>query len=121
MTESNDQESIEQLDQRTMDYLKSLADATLKNFKEINEAQYGSIVDYTEQKKLTDSPHEIIFDVTALVLEENEKGETVGTKEICTKKYHIPVPINKDYDVFMKTFFSHIEECLLSAANKAHE
>jgi hypothetical protein len=69
-------------------------------------------------KKLLDCPHEIVFNVTANVLSQNEKGEHTSTKEICTKNYHIPVPIGKDYDSFMQTFFQHVERSLESSYQK---
>lgn len=75
----------------------------------------------TEPKKLIACQHEIIFNVTANVMEENDKGETVRTKEICSKNYHIPVPPDQDYNLYMKTFFSFLEDCLANSANKASE
>jgi hypothetical protein len=101
--------------------INELAKAIYKNFEQLNQSQYEDIIDYTHTKKLTNSPHEIIFEITANVMEENNKGEIIGTKEICTKKYHIPVPIDKDYDIYMKTFFQHIEDCLLSAAKTSQD
>jgi hypothetical protein len=72
--------------------------------------------DFNDQpQKLLDCPHEIIFSVNATVMSQNEKGEHVGTKQICTKNYHIPVPIGKDYDTFMQIFFNHIEKSLESS------
>ena len=97
-----------------------ITEAVYKNFEQISQAYYQELDEYSNLKKLTDSPHEIVFDVTATVLEENLKGEIVGTKEISTQKYYIPVPINQDYDVFMQTFFSHIHNCLGDAASKAN-
>jgi hypothetical protein len=67
---------------------------------------------FLEDKKLIACRHEIVIDVTANVMEEDESGEQVGTKEICKQNYRIPVPSNKDYNVFMKAFFNHIESCM---------
>jgi hypothetical protein len=112
MTEDSKQEDIDQL--------KIMSDAIYKNFEQLNQLQYQEIMDYTEHKKLTNAPHEILFDITATVMEENEKGEVVGTKELCTKQFHIPVPVDQKYEIFMKTFFMHIEESILNATNQAY-
>lgn len=101
--------------------LNEISKAIYENFQQLTNSQYQDIVDYTNLKKVTNSPHEIIFEITANVMEENSKGELIGTKEVCTKKYHIPVPIDKDYDVYMKTFFMHIEACLLNAAKTSQD
>lgn len=100
-------------------FVNPLEEAVYKNFEQISQAHYRELEEYTNLKKLTDAPHEIIFDVTATVMEENNKGEIIGTKEISTQRYHIPVPINQNYEVFMKTFFHHIHECLNDTASKA--
>lgn len=97
-------------------------DETLKNFLK----DHYSSQDYAqnlsdEPEKLSLSPYEIVFNVTANVLQENEKGEKLRSKHISTKFYHIPVPVDGDYNVFMESFFKFLEENLASAANKAYE
>jgi len=79
---------------------------------------YDTLLESTE--KLISCRHEIIFDITANVLEENDLGEPVGTKEICVKKYHIPVPSNKDYNEYMQVFFSYLEKNITNAAINAN-
>jgi hypothetical protein len=74
-----------------------------------------------EPEKLSDAPHEIVFNITANVLEENEKGEKIRSKHICTKFYHIPVPIDGDYHIFMESFFKFLEEALSSSASQAYD
>lgn len=71
--------------------------------------------------KISNATYEIVFDITANVLEENEKGEKVRSQEICTKYYHIPVPLDGDYKIFMESFFKFLENCLSSAASKTYE
>lgn len=72
-------------------------------------------------KKLISCKHEIVFNIRARVLEEDDTGQTVGTKSICVKNYHIPVPSDKDYDIYMKTFFDHLEKCISASAKQAKE
>lgn len=83
-----------------------------------DKSSYGDLDD--SDKKLIACPHEIVFNITANVLEENDKAELIGSKEICSKKYHIPVPIDKDYHIFMTAFFQHLESCLESSADHAY-
>lgn len=73
-----------------------------------------------ENKKLIECPHEIIFKITANVLEENKDGQLVSSKEICTKDYHIPVPADKDYKEYMDIFFDFLENGLASSADKIY-
>ncbi|NBW09732.1 MAG: hypothetical protein EBR82_17085 [Caulobacteraceae bacterium] len=107
-------------DNEQIDNLKLMSDAIYKNFEQLAKLQYEDIVNYSQPKKLTGAPHEILFDVTATVMEENEKGEIIGTKELCNQQYHIPVPIDQNYEIFMRTFFMYIEESLLKASDKAY-
>lgn len=72
-------------------------------------------------KKLILCNHEIVFNITAHVLEENLKGEIVGSKEICAKDYHIPVPFDKDYHNYMNIFFNRLEECIIHGVDNANE
>lgn len=68
------------------------------------------------KKKLISCRHEIVFNINARVMEEDELGNTVATAAICTKNYHIPVPSDKDYNVYMDAFFKHLESCLSQSA-----
>jgi hypothetical protein len=72
-------------------------------------------------EKLIKCPHEIVFSIMANVLMENDKGEKTGSREICNKTYHIPVPIDKDYKSYMKAFFEYLEKSLGEAAKNANK
>ena len=71
--------------------------------------------------KLIDCRHEIVIQVVAKVLEEDETGMTIGAKEICQKNYHIPVPANRDYNEYMKGFFNFLENCMSTSATNLEE
>jgi len=109
------------LQPETLEQLKNLTDAIEHTVAKESYTEFQELIDYNSTTKLTNSPHEIVFDITASVFEENSKGELVGTKEICTKKFHIPVPIDKEYELFMKTFFTHLEQCILASTQVAYE
>lgn len=72
-------------------------------------------------EKLIDCKHEIIIQVVARVLEEDDVGKTVGAKEICQKNYHIPVPSNRDYNEYTKGFFDFLENCMSTSAKNLEE
>jgi hypothetical protein len=101
-------------------------DNLVKNFIENYQNETISL-DKTSYKDLDESdekliscPHEIVFTINANVLAENDKGELVSSKEICSKKYHIPVPIDKNYHIFMTAFFQYLENCLQTSASQAY-
>lgn len=104
---SNDQP---QINQETIDFLR--------NFDKFHNFEQNLS---EEPEKLSNVPHEIVFNITANALEENNKGEKVRSKKICTKYYHIPVPLGADYNVFMDAFFKFLEESLASAASKTYD
>lgn len=87
----------------------------LSLFKQINMSALDPDLS-TGKKKLLMCRHEIVFNINAHVMEEDEQGNTVATKAICTKNYHIPVPADKDYDIYMKSFFEYLEKCLSQSA-----
>lgn len=100
-------QKLEELDKMTVEEIQGLLSS---NIEQLNQ----------KPKKLIDCAHEIVFTVTANVLMENEKREIIGTEEVCTKNFHIPVPVDKDYKVFMKAFFEHIEKCLLTSIKETN-
>lgn len=112
MTESSADQEIPDL-QYMLGKLQELYDES--NLSENKEDLTGKAT------KLIDCPHEIIFKITANVLEQNEQGELVSSKEICTKNYHVPVPMSENYKEYMSTFFEFIENGLVSSANKIYE
>ena len=97
--------------------LKELEELSVEDLKNILDmkAEY----EFENHKKLIKCSHEIVFSINASVLEENEKGELISTKEVCSKNFHIPVPIDKDYEIFMKTFFDYIENCLVTGIQES--
>lgn len=115
-------------DEQIEEYRKNLVDS-LKNNPETSDP--AKLLEYLQSNLLRDvpsidrpekllvCPHEIVFTVIAHILEENEKGELIASKEICQKNYHIPVPPQSDYNKYMDTFFKHIEKCISSSAKHA--
>jgi hypothetical protein len=105
--------------------IDSLKDVDVNNPTELldylQKNYVNSVPDLEKPQKLIDCPYEIIFDIKATVMEENEKGEIVGCKEICKKDYHIPVPPKKDYNIYMQSFFEHLEKCIISSAKHSTE
>lgn len=71
-------------------------------------------------EKLIECQHEIIFKITANVLQQNDDGELTSSKEICHKNYHIPVPSGSPYKEYMDSFFTFLENCLLESADKSY-
>lgn len=114
-------------EEQSEEYKKQLVDY----FTKLNADNPDLLLDYLQgvynqdipsmerPKKLLMCPHEIVITVIANVLEENEKGELIGTKDICQKDYHIPVPPKHDYNNYMHSFFSHLETCITSSAKAA--
>lgn len=114
-----------------MDIKDEVTDDGNTSQPEINQAAIDFLRDFDkyynfeqnlseEPEKLSDAAHEIVFNITANVLEENDKGEKVRSKKICTKFYHIPVPLGGDYNIFMEAFFSFLEKSLASSATEAY-
>lgn len=119
--DSFSKEQIENYRQKIIESLRAEAD-TADPEKLLNLIQNGLLNDVPvldRPDKLLICPHEIIFTVIAHVMEENDKGELVSSKEICKKNYHIPVPPNNDYNRYMDAFFKHIENCISSSAKHA--
>ena len=111
--EEDNKISDENISQYSPEEARKAIEKFLKELKDKNIAHdndYGQLND--QPKKLIDCPHEIVFTVNANVLMQNEKGEHIGTEEICVKNYHIPVPIDQDYHIFMKSFFDHLQKAI---------
>jgi hypothetical protein len=115
-------EQAEQYKKQLVDYFSKLnADNPDLLLNYLDNIYNSDIPSNERPKKLLMCPHEIVITVIANVLEENEKGELIGTKDICQKDYHIPVPPKHDYNEYMRSFFSHLETCIASSAKNATE
>jgi hypothetical protein len=73
---------------------------------------------FPEETKLIDCPHEIVFGLNINVLEQNEEGLNIGSKEISSKTYHIPVPTGVHYEDYVNTFVDFFEQAMIHAANQ---
>jgi hypothetical protein len=114
MTESN-----EQLNEEYIELIKNMKDLHPDSIKDVlgmASAQYGEI--FEDQAKLTTAPHEILIKVNANVLEQNEKGEYVGSKGMFEQNYHIPVPTGVVYGDYVDSFFGFIKEAIIDTINK---
>lgn len=102
----------EKLLEQNIEKFKSLTPDEIENLMHIRQREEHPI-NNDKLDKLIDCAHEIVFSISAHVLDQNEKGELTGSRELCIKNYHIPVPIDKDYNNYMKTFFNYLEERIL--------
>jgi hypothetical protein len=70
-------------------------------------------------QKLIDCRHEIVMSLTAFVYQQDDEGKDIAAAEICRKNFHIPVPANQDYNEYMKSFFSFLENCITQSATES--
>lgn len=91
-------------------------EAIKKQYKIGSESLASDIYMDSDGAKLIDCRHEILIKVTAHVIEQDVAGTTVGTKEICQKNYHIPVPESKDHNIYLSGFFDFLEGCMSQSA-----
>jgi hypothetical protein len=122
-------ENTEKQPEITEEQIKQIQQAIESSFNDVNINNPEELIKFLQDNyvgaapavddpvKLLSCAHEIIFSITANVMEENEHGETTRCVEVCNKNYHIPVPPLKDYNVYMDTFFKFLENCIASAAN----
>lgn len=94
--------------EKIMEAVESVA----KQYQIGSESLASQIYAQSENAKLIDCRHEILIQITAHILEQDITGSTVGTKEICQKNYHIPVPEDKDHNIYLQGFFNFLEGCM---------
>lgn len=126
--DANSAESSEPLTEEQIEKYKKILS---ESFRHVDTSDPNKVLEFLQQnyikdipnierpEKVLSCPHEVVFTVIANVLEENEKGETIGSKEICQKNYHIPVPAMHDYNIYMDSFFKFLENCITSSAKHA--
>jgi maltose-binding protein MalE len=107
-----------------MDLDKTSKEELVKLLEQIRDQQDSranfNANEIDENQKLFDSRHEIIFSITANVVEQDDTGQAVASRHICRKNYHIPVPATKDYNEYMTAFFDFLEKSLSDSANQAN-
>ena len=111
----------ESLIQEGIENLKKLVDSPelLEQIIEFRKEEENP-GDEFQTSKLIDCAHEIVFTITAEALSQNEKGEITGSKDICVKNFHIPVPIDKDYNHYMHVFFDYLEKKIIDSIDNAN-
>jgi hypothetical protein len=88
-------------------------------FEEIKQRFETQLNLFPESTKLISCAHEIVFSVTANVLEENKEGQNVGSVELLSQTYHMPVPENKHYIDFVNAFMEFFEKTMAESYNEA--
>jgi hypothetical protein len=117
MTEPNEELSEEYI--QLVENMKNLHPDDIKDVLKMASSQYGEI--FEDQSKLTTATHEILIKVNANVLEQNEKGEYVGSKGMFEQNYHIPVPTGVLYGDYVDSFFAFIKEAIIDTINKTDD
>jgi hypothetical protein len=110
-----DKQFTEEEKQKILDSISAIG----KQFGAGTESLASQIYMDAETTKLIDCRHEILIKVTAHVLEQDMQGTTIGTKEICQKNYHIPVPEYKNHHEYLDGFFNTLENCMQTSAQEA--
>lgn len=100
-----------------IEQLKQLNPGEIKDLFDYSQGQYAEI--FEEQKKVTDTAHEIVFKLTANVLEQNEKGEYTKSKGMFEQNYHIPVPIGTVAKDYVDAFFDFIKQQIIDGIDAA--
>jgi hypothetical protein len=83
-----------------------------------HKQQYSSI--FEGQQKKIQCTRELVFNVAAKVMTEDDEGKDIACEEIVVKNFHIPVPENVEYKYFMDAFFTFLENCLSNSAQHAY-
>lgn len=86
-----------------------------------NNGHYQEIADQQTIKPVTETGHEIVFDIKGMVFAENEKGQLTQTKEVVQKTYHIPVPPHLSYSAYCEQFFALFEKILADSAKQTNK
>lgn len=102
-----------------LEQLKQLQPEEIKGLFDYSDSQYAEI--FEDQQKLTDTAHEIVFKITANVLEQNEKGEYVKSKGMFEQNYHIPIPVGSLCTDYVDAFFDFIKKQMIDAIAAADE
>jgi hypothetical protein len=76
--------------------------------------------DVMHPKHITSSPHEITVFVKAEVSDIDNKGNLSEIKDLFEKYYHIPVPNNTDYMVYVTKFFEKFHSDLEITCQEIH-
>lgn len=81
-------------------------------------SQYAEIFE-GHQKKI-DCMYELVFNITAHMMKQDDDGKDMSCEQVCGKNYHIPVKEGSDPTIFMNTFFQFLEGCLSQSAKQAY-
>lgn len=112
-----DEQNKEKIEKEVLDNLKNVLPQD--NIDSIRNAFESQLNLFPENTKLISCKREIVFSITANVLEEDEQGKNMGSVEIVTQTYHMPVPEDKDYNDFMKAFVGFFEKTMIESHQHA--
>lgn len=113
---------FDNLSPEIIEQLKNIDDIELEKIRALYEdpKDHTFNTDPENPGKLLRCQHEIVFTVTARVFEENLKGEIIREKDVSIRTFHIPVPIDKNYKDYMKTFFKYLENKMVEAIDHSN-
>lgn len=120
MTEDTDTDTDTNEDYKHLiDKLKQMHPDDIKDALDLASGQYDEI--FEDHKKLTTAPHEILIKVNANILEQNEKGEYIGSKGMFEQNYHIPVPTGTICTEYVDAFFGFVKQALIDTITKTED
>lgn len=76
---------------------------------------------FIDETKLSDCKFELVFNITASLLEQDNTGNLLNTKNMYSQNYHIPIPDEKNHKIFLDTFFKYLETHILESSKVAYE
>ncbi len=112
-------ENINEDYKNLIENLKQMHPEDIKEALDASAGQYNEL--FEDYKKLTTAPHEILIKINANILEQNEKGEYIGSKGMFEQNYHIPVPTGAICSEYVDAFFGFVKQALIDTINKTEE
>jgi hypothetical protein len=76
---------------------------------------------FVDENKLSECKFELVFSLTASLLEQDDTGNVINTKNMYTQNYHIPIPDEKNHKIFLDTFFKYLEGHILESSKVAYD
>jgi hypothetical protein len=112
---------VDKFDQKISDIIKEKIEHKYDHLENDDPLDFNlKHPDVMHPKHITSSPHEITVFVKAEVSDIDNKGNLSEIKDLFEKYYHIPVPNNTDYMVYVTKFFEKFHSDLEITCQEIH-
>jgi hypothetical protein len=116
-----EQQQLDTIQKKIQNNLDLIYKKNVEEFKnKAEEPEQSELDEASHPKHITTSQREILISVRAEISTVDEKGHLQDVQQCLDNYYHIPVPPDSSYELFLQQFIDKFDSELTSCAKKIY-